>query len=69
MKTIKVTRHQICGDKKILIPAGLKVVPATNLPKTSNIKYLLKELPTNASEEVESHFRNYGFGLFSHEVG
>lgn len=56
------------NNKPVQIMAGSEVVPATNLPESSWIKFWLKDCPINADDQVESHFRNIGFGFEANEV-
>ena len=66
--TKKLTYRAIglIGDVKI--PAGLKVIPADNLPDDNDIKYWLWELPKDATDQMKSWHRNYSFGLYENEV-
>jgi len=66
------TFHPLFGDP-IDFPAGLRVLPATNLPEDSEIKYWLDELPATGltSEQrllLESRLRNEGIGLTAEQV-
>jgi hypothetical protein len=52
---------------KVIIPKGTKVIPASNLPEDSKIKYWA--LPWKGmSQEEKSFQRNYGYGLEENEV-
>ena len=70
MVTNQDTVHTYGGYKKVTIPKGTSVVPATNLPNDSSIKYWVHKLPPNLSnnDEIDSHHRNYGFGIGADEV-
>lgn len=64
------TSYTIAGGKRIIIPAGLKVKQAINLSPENTIKYWLVELTPEMKKdfEIESWYRNYGFGLAENEV-
>lgn len=70
MKTKETFAYYGLSQKEFKVPAGLKVKMATNLPHNSNIRFWLAELTPEmeANDELESWFRNYGFGLHLNEV-
>lgn len=68
MKTKIATMHRLESNRRVTIPAGLPVVPADNLPADSRIKYWLADCPPGADDEIESHYRNRGFGFHANEV-
>lgn len=69
MKT-KETTAILPPYTRVKIPAGLRVIPASNLPADSTIKYWLDELTPEMEENpvIESYHRNYGIGLTADEV-
>lgn len=69
MHTRKTYFHLEDG-RKVLIPSGLRVRPASNLPASQKIKWWLDELTPRLSKDlqIESHFRNIGFGFSDEEV-
>lgn len=69
MKVTKEIEYRAAGTfQTFYIPAGLKVIPATNLPKDNLIKYWLDELPENPTSEFEAMYRICGFGLYEKDV-
>ena len=70
MVTNQDTEHTYGGYKKVTIPKGTPVVPASNLPADSSIKYWIDKLPSHlaSNDEIDSHHRNYGFGVGGDEV-
>jgi hypothetical protein len=69
----RVTKKQsytLPHGRAVEIPAGLRVIPALNLPADSKIKFWLADMTAEMSSdaEIESHYRNYGFGFNDKEV-
>lgn len=68
MKTKIATIHRLESGRRITIPAGLSVIPDGCAPATASIQYWLENCPPKADDEIESHFRNVGFGFRANEV-
>ncbi len=51
----------------VTIPAGTEIIPATNMPETSRIKYWAQPWP-GMSEDAREWCRTIGFGLDHEEV-
>ena len=51
----------------VLIPAGTKLIPATNLPESSSIKYWAEPWSGMSDKEL-SWCESIGFGLTADEV-
>jgi hypothetical protein len=69
MKTLKdINYHTPYPQLQPVIPAGTEVIPATNLPGTSKIKFWACAWD-GMTEAEESWLRNYGFGLSNEDMG
>ena len=59
----------MAGYRETIIPAGTKVLEATNLPKDNSAGIAYWAEPWKGMDEYEeSHMRNYGFGISSDSV-
>lgn len=69
MKTKENIVYKYYPYGEVVIPKGTKVIPATNLPATSDIKYWCEAWDGIEYDNIAlSWHRNYGFGLTSDEV-
>jgi hypothetical protein len=70
MKLKRTEDWRLESGRLVTLRKGLKVTPATNLPKDSKYKYFLSEVPREyrKDEEFKSFFNNIGFGFEEHEV-
>lgn len=69
-KAFSFASPNLKNGETIQFPAGLDVIPASNLPENSVIKYWLNELPAEMKKDIqiESFFRNYGIPLTLNDV-
>lgn len=69
-KAFSFSSPNLKNGEVINFPAGLSVIPATNMPEDSEIKFWLDELPVEMQDDLvlESYMQNYGIPLADDQV-